>query len=115
AAIAAKPLADTQLKAHVIRRPGQVSPGAFVVTMDTLRRDGAERTRARALGRAYPQGELCRASIDVTRVKAQRGGIREQGGKDCTRLCGAESGFLLKAKATRSLGQCKGHGLQASG
>jgi hypothetical protein len=76
AAIAAKPLADTQLKAHVIRRPGQVSQGAFVVTMDTLRRGGAQRTGHAGLHRAHAQGDLCRRVIDLTRLEAQRGRIR---------------------------------------
>jgi len=35
AAIAAKPLADTQVQADAIRRPGQVRQGALVITMDT--------------------------------------------------------------------------------
>ena len=40
-AIAAKPLADAQLEAHAIRRPGQVPQRALVVTMDAMRWDGA--------------------------------------------------------------------------
>ena len=46
-AIAAKPLADAQLEAHAILRPGQVRQGALIVTMDASRRGGAQRTGAR--------------------------------------------------------------------
>src|SRR4029434_11221271 len=43
-AMAAKPLAHAQLEVQAIRRPGQISQRAFVVTMDTLR-CGTQRTR----------------------------------------------------------------------
>ena len=36
-AIAAKPLAHPQLEAHTILRPGQISEGARVITMDAPR------------------------------------------------------------------------------
>jgi hypothetical protein len=75
-AIAAKPLAHPQLEAHTVLRPGQIREGAFVVTMDTLRRERTERTGHAGLPRADAQGDLCRGVIDGTRREAQRGGIR---------------------------------------
>src|SRR5439155_25006542 len=75
-AITAKPLADTQLETHLVLRPGQGGQGTFILAVDAMRRGGTERTRSGGLGRADPQGDLCRESIDVTGVKAQRGGIR---------------------------------------
>jgi hypothetical protein len=74
-AIAAEPLADTQLEAYAILRPGQISQGAFVVAVDTPRRESAERTGHAGLHRAHAQGDLCRGVIDGTRLEAQRGGI----------------------------------------
>jgi len=74
--IAAKPLAHAQLEAHAIRRPGQIRQGAFVVTVDMLRGGGAQRTQRRGLGREHAKGELRRGGIDLTRLEAQRGGIR---------------------------------------
>ena len=75
-AIAAKPLADAQLEAHAILRPGQISQGALIVTMDTLRRGGAQRTGHAGLHRAHAQGDLGRGVIDLARLEAQQRGIR---------------------------------------
>jgi len=75
-AIAAKPLADPQLKAHPILGPGQIGEGALVVTVDPPRRGSAQRTGRVGLGRAHAQSDLCRGVIDGTRREAQRGGIR---------------------------------------
>ena len=75
-AIAAKPLADAQLEAHAIRRPGQVGQGALVVTVDAPRWGGAQRTGRGGLRRAHAQGDLRRGVIDLTRLEAQRGRIR---------------------------------------
>jgi hypothetical protein len=74
--MAAKPLAHAQLEVHAIRRPGQISQRAFVVTMDTLRWGGAQRTRRRGLSRVHAQGERRRGGIDLARLEAQRGGLR---------------------------------------
>jgi hypothetical protein len=73
-AIAAPPLAHAQLEAHAVRRPGQISQRALVVTMETPRRDSAERTGHAGLRRAHAQGDLRRGVIDMTRLEAQRGG-----------------------------------------
>ena len=75
-AIAAEPPADVQLQAHTIRRPGEVGEGAFVMTVDTLRCGGAQRTGHTGLYRAHTQGDLRRGGIDFARCEAQRGGIR---------------------------------------
>ena len=75
-AIAAKPLADTQLEAHPILRPGQVRQGAPIVTMDASRWSGAQRTGGAGLRRLHAQGDLRRGIVDVTRLKAQARGIR---------------------------------------
>ena len=76
AAIAAKPLADAELKAHAVMRPREVGQGALIVTVHALRRSGAQRTGRRRLRRAHPQRDLCRGRVDLTRVEAQRGRIR---------------------------------------
>ena len=73
-AIAAKPLVHAQLEVQAIRRPGQISQRAFVVTMDTLR-CGTQRTRRRGLSRVHAQGERRRGGIDLVRLEAQRGGV----------------------------------------
>ena len=70
-----KPLADAQLEAHAIGCPGQIGERALIVTVETLRRCGAQRTPSRGLGRAHVQGDLCRSLIDRTRLEAQRGRI----------------------------------------
>jgi len=75
-AIAAKPLAHTQLEAHPILRPGQVRQGAPIVTMDAPRRGGAQRTGGAGLRRLHAQGHLRRGVVDVTRLEAQHGRIR---------------------------------------
>ena len=75
-AIAAKPLADAQLEAHAILRPGQIRQGALIVTMDTLRRSSAQRTGHAGLHRAHAQGDLGRGIIDLARLEAQQRGIR---------------------------------------
>ena len=75
-AIAAKPLADAQLEAHPILRPGQVRQGAPIVTMDASRWGGAQRTGGAGLRRLHAQGDLRRGVVDVTRLKAQERGIR---------------------------------------
>jgi len=74
-AIAAKPLAHTQLEAHAIRRPGQIGEGALVVTMDAPGRGGAQRTGHAGLHRAHTQGDLGRAVIDLARLEAQHSRI----------------------------------------
>ena len=75
-AVAAKPLADAELEAHPILRPGQIREGAPIVTMDAARWRGAQRTGRAGLGRAHAQGNLRRGVVDVTRLKAQARGIR---------------------------------------
>ena len=75
-AIAAKPLADAQLEAHAILRPGQVRQGAPIVTMDAPRRGSAQRTRGAGLRRLHAQGDLRRGVVDGTRLEAQHGRIR---------------------------------------
>ena len=75
-AITAKPLADTQLEAHPILRPGQVRQGAPVVTMDAPGWGGAQRTGCAGLRRLHAQGDLRRGVVDVTCLKAQERGIR---------------------------------------
>ena len=70
AAIATKPLANTQLKAHAILCPGQIRQGALIVTVDTLRWGGAQRTRCHHLGRAHAQRDLGRSVIDRPRLEA---------------------------------------------
>ena len=74
-AVAAKPLADAELQAHTVVRPGQIGQGAFVVAVDTARRCGAERTRRGGLRRAHGEGDLGRGVIDRTRLKVQCGRI----------------------------------------
>ena len=69
-AIAAKPLADAQLEAHAVLRPGQISQRTLIGTVDTLRWHGAQRTGYRGLGRVDPQGDLCRGVIDLTCLEA---------------------------------------------
>ena len=76
AAIAAKPLTDAQLEAHAMLCPGQISQGALIVTVDTLRRGGAQRTGHAGLPRAHAQSDLCRGIIDLARLEAQPRGIR---------------------------------------
>jgi hypothetical protein len=81
-AIATQPRADAQLEAHPILGPGQIGAGALVVTMDAPGRGSAQRTGHAGLPRAHAQGTLCRGIIDLTCLKAQARGIREQTGKD---------------------------------
>ena len=76
AAIAAKPLADAELKAHAVMRPREVGQSAPIVTMDAPRWGSAQRTGRAGLSRAHAQSDLCRGGIDGTRREAQRGGIR---------------------------------------
>ena len=52
-AIAAKPLADAELEAHPILRPGQVRQGASIVTMDAPCWGGAQRTGCAGLRRLH--------------------------------------------------------------
>ena len=75
-AVAAKPLADTELEAHPLLRPGQVRQGAPIVTMDAAGWGGAQRTGGVGLRRRHAQGDLRRGIVDGTRFEAQRGGIR---------------------------------------
>ncbi len=75
-AMAAKPFAHTELEAHTIIRPGQISEGARVITMDAPRWGGAQRTGRAGLRRLHTQGDLRCGVVDVTRLEAQRGGIR---------------------------------------
>jgi hypothetical protein len=103
AGIAAKPFADPQLEVHTVLRPGQISQSAFIVTVDMMRRGGAQRTRCRSLGRAHAQGDLGRGVINRPRLKAQERGIRYQAGKDSRGWCRDESGLLLPSRM--SLGQ----------
>ena len=102
-AIAAKPLADTELEAHTILRPGQVRQGAPIVTMDASGWGGAQRTGGVGLRRLHAQGNLRGRLIDLTRLEAQRGGIGQQTGQDGRSWCRDESGLLLPARL--SLGQ----------
>jgi hypothetical protein len=95
ATIGAKPFANAQLERHPILRPGQVCQGAPVVTMDTPRWSGAERTGRADLGRLHAQGDLRRGVIDLTRLEAQRGRIGQQTGQDGRGWCRDESGLLL--------------------
>ena len=74
-AIAAKPLADAELEAHPILRPGQVRQGAPIVTMDASCWGGAQRTGGVGLCRLHAQGDLRRGGVDVTRLEAQPRGI----------------------------------------
>jgi hypothetical protein len=75
-AIAAKLLADAPWAAYAIRRPRQISQGTLIVTVDALRRGGAQRTGHAGLRRAHAQGDLCRGVIDLTRLEVQQRGIR---------------------------------------
>ena len=75
-AMAAKPLADAQLEAHAIRRPGQVGQRPCIVAVDTPCREGAERTGHAGRRRAHLQGDLRRGVIDMTCFKAPRSRIR---------------------------------------
>ena len=102
-AIAAKPLADAQLEAHVVLRPRQIGQGPCVTAVDTPRRESAEGTWDTGLRRVHEQGDLRCSGIDVTRFEVQRGRIGEQACEDVGCLCGDESGFLLKA--TMSMGK----------
>ena len=97
AAIAAKPLADTQVKADAIRCPGQVRQGALVVTMDAPGRGGAQRTRRAALGRLH--GEVICAAASSTSHASRRSVVASgnKRAKDVGGMSGDESGVLLKA------------------
>ena len=75
-AITTKPLAGTELEAHPILRPGQVRQGAPIITMEAPRWCGAQRTGRVGLRRLHAQGDLRRGVVDVTRLKAQKRGIR---------------------------------------
>jgi hypothetical protein len=68
--MAAKPLADAQLEMHTGLRPRPISQGALLMTVETMRRGGAQRTRCRGLGRAPAQRDLCRSVIERTRLEA---------------------------------------------
>ena len=98
AGIAAQPCADPQLEVHTGLRPQQISQRALIVTVDMMRRGGAQRTRCRSLGRAHAQGELCRGVINRPRLKAQERGLRYQAGKDRRGWCRDESGLLLPSR-----------------
>jgi len=50
--------------------------GAPIVTMDASGWGGAQRTGGVGLRRLHTQGDLRRGVVDVTRLEAQRGGIR---------------------------------------
>ena len=91
----AKPFADLQLEVHAILRPGQVCQGAPIVTMDASGWGGAQRTGGVGLRRLHAQGDLRCGIVDVTRLEAQRGGIREQASQDGGGRCRDESRFLL--------------------
>jgi len=82
AAIAAKPLADAELKAHAVMRPREVGQGAPIVTMDAPRWGSAQRTGCTGLRGADTQGDLRRGVIDLTRLEAQCGRIGQQTGQD---------------------------------
>ena len=77
-AIAAKPLADAELEAHPILRPGQVRQAAPIVTMDTAGWRGAQPLWTGGIGlrRLHAQGDLRRGVVDGTRLEAQHGRIR---------------------------------------
>jgi len=68
-AIAAKPLAHTQLEAHPILPPGQVRQGAPIVTMDASGWGGAQRTGGVGLRRLHTQGDLRRGDCRSRRVE----------------------------------------------
>ena len=70
--MAAQPLTDAQLEAHVVRRPGQIGAGPFLVTVDALRWGGAQRTQRHGLGRSHREGDLRRGVVDVTCVEVSR-------------------------------------------
>src|SRR6266851_8758869 len=91
----AKPFADPQLEGNPILRPGQVCQGAPVVTMDTPRWSGTERTGRTDLGRLHAQGDLRGSIIDLAGLEAQRGRIGQQTGQDGRGWCRDESGLLL--------------------
>jgi hypothetical protein len=74
-AIAAKPLADTELEAHPILRPGQVRQGARVITMDAPCWGGAQRTGRAGLRRLHAQGDLRRGVVHLAGLEAQHGRI----------------------------------------
>ena len=74
-AIAAEPLADAELEAHAVLCPWQIGQGPCVPTVDTPRRESAQRTGHAGLRRAHQQRDLRRRGVDVTSGKAQRGGI----------------------------------------
>jgi hypothetical protein len=74
-ALAAKPLAHTQLEAHAIRRPGQIREGALVVTMDAPRWGSAQRTGCASLRRVHAQGDLRRGVVHLAGLEAQHGRI----------------------------------------
>jgi len=75
AAIAAKPHTDTQLEAHTVLRPGQISEGARVITMDAPRWGGAQRTGRAGLRRLHAQGDLRWGVVNLAGLEAQHGRI----------------------------------------
>ena len=75
AAMTTKPLADAELEAHTILRPGQIGQDASIATVDAARRCGTGRTGHAGLRRRHEQSELCCRVIDRPRLEAQRGGI----------------------------------------
>lgn len=74
-AIAAKPLADAELEAHPILRPGQVRQGAPIVTMDAPCWGGAQRTGGVGLRRLHAQGDLRRGVVNLAGLEVQHGRI----------------------------------------
>ena len=82
AAIAAKPWAHPPLETPPLLRPGQVRQGAPIVTMEAPGWGSAQRTGGAGLCRLHAQGDLRCGVVDVTRLKAQERGIREQTGQD---------------------------------
>ena len=78
------PTASAQIKSAILLAgvAGEVEvalrepQGAPIVTMDASGWGGAQRTGGVGLRRLHAQGDLRRGIVDVTRLEAQRGGIR---------------------------------------
>ena len=84
---AAKPLAYAQLPAYAVRYPRHISQGPFIVTVDAMRRCGAQRTTRDGLGGSHAYRDLHRGVIDLTRLKAQCGDMGSQVCEDVVRRC----------------------------